>query len=228
MNWFPLIFSSFFYLLISTLLVFLFSFFVPSLGHLEDLGIGSEVVHLDLLAPWGMVLSAVSISLLVRASQGIGIQGKGVLNNFQPLLYFTGMWVERTCYIVRDHGTSAILAPLFLSALWIPLFLWVASAYSGEALAHEEWEGEKRPGWGILFFWTAVFFSFAVQLTLGGYGAWGAVQGLAFLGMSYLEFRKLRESGLLEGAVGTGFRWIYLTTLVLFVGFYVANHLGVL
>jgi hypothetical protein len=204
------------YLALSTCLVFLFSFMVPSLGHLQDFELpGLGLVDLDLLAPWIMVLTTILISLVFLSEVKLGAsQGLKVLEP-RALLYFGALWGERTLFIVRMTGDLSLVVLLGLSLFWIALFLGTVKILGAGAPAtggptRESW----REGLGVQFFWVAVFFSFALQVAVKGYGKLGSAQSLGFLGLSYLEFRKLRGSEYLSGWTGAIFLWAYRVTFV--------------
>ena len=215
MSWFSRSLVSLAYLVLSTCLVFLFSFMVPSLGHLQDLDLpGGGWIDLDLWAPWIMVSTAPLIGLLFLLEVKLAFfQGSKGLGG-RAFLYFGVLWGERVLFILRGIGNPTILLVLVLCLLWIGLFLTAVRYLGSEALIKESAEGFGREGLGIQFFWVAVFFSFAIQVVLKGYGVSGGVQALVFLGLSYWEFRKLRGSGLLSERVERVFLWIYRSALI--------------
>lgn len=206
------------YLALSTCLVFLFSFLVPSLGHLQDFELPSiGWIDLDLLAPWAMVTSAMLIALLFLTESNLGLGRTMKILEPRAFLYFGALWAERTFLILQGIGNLWILLLLAMSLLWIGLFLGAPKVLSVEVgstgqIPPEIW----REGLGIQFFWVAVFFSFAIQVVLKGYGQIGGSQALVFLGLSYLEFRKLREAGLIPDRVEKVLLWVYRSALVAF------------
>jgi len=210
--------GSLFFLFISIILVLFYAFFIPSLGHLQELGLGEMVVNLDLLAPWGMAISAVLIVLLCQGGRAIGIPELSSKWSLWPVVYFVILWVERTSYIARDSGTITIWKVFFLALIWIPFFLKATGVISMWASVPE---GEGKPqlgtAWTPLFFWIVVFFSFATQLLLNGYGNWGLFQALVFLGLSYREHRRLGVNSFLSRRVLLGFEWIYRVAFLIYL-----------
>jgi hypothetical protein len=206
-----------FLLLISTLLVLFYAFFVPSLGHLQEFNFREGVVNLDHFMVWGMVLSAVLIGILHQCGEMVGPPKTLSRSGVKPVLFFLALWIERTVYIVQQGGSLVILIPFFLSLIWILLFLkgtMVLSRGVGTTEAHES--SPVGTEWGPLFFWTAVFFSFSIQLVLNGYGNWGALQALMFLGLSYLEYRKIPSMGILPPLATIGLQWAFRSATFLY------------
>jgi hypothetical protein len=206
------------YLALSTCLVFLFSFLVPSLGHLQDFELPLiGWIDLDLLAPWAMVASAMLIALLFLAESNLGLGKAMRILEPRAFLYFGALWAERTFLILQGIGNPWILLLLATSLLWIGLFLGATQVLAVEVGSSGENPSEIwREGLGIQFFWVAVFFSFAVQVVIKGYGQIGGSQALVFLGLSYLEFRKLREAGLIHDKVERVLLWVYRSALIAF------------
>lgn len=204
------------YLALSTCLVFLFSFLVPSLGHLQDLELPTiGWIDLDLLAPWAMVVSSILIALLFLTEANLGFARTSKVVEPRAFLYFGALWAERTVRILQGVGNPWILFLLTMSLLWIGLFLGAAKVLAARAGSSEDAPAEIwREGLGIQFFWVAVFFSFAVQVVVKGYGQIGGSQALVFLGLSYLEFRKLTEVGLIPVRLEKGLLWVYRSALV--------------